>query len=160
MYFGLWVAFAVLVAFVGRERKIGFWSTLILSLLLSPLVGLIIALLSKPRPVVIQSKVTVSESKTAVGPRKCSYCGFDDRTGVPFCPGCGKDASGKTTEDYKSIAANSQYVAQQEAKLKAEKEAKERVQKQSNKRLFQIAIVLFILVALLVLYGYITDTYF
>lgn len=45
--FFLWVIFSLVVGFIGSGRKIGFWGALICSILLSPLIGLIIALASK-----------------------------------------------------------------------------------------------------------------
>ncbi len=41
-----WIFLSVIFAAIGRERKIGFWVTLAFCLLLSPIVGLIIALTS------------------------------------------------------------------------------------------------------------------
>tara|TARA_R110000868_G_scaffold184954_2_gene426686 strand:+ start:463 stop:858 length:396 start_codon:yes stop_codon:yes gene_type:complete len=49
--FLLWVLFSILVGAFGRSRDYGFWSAFLFSLLLSPLIGLIIVLLSdKPAP--------------------------------------------------------------------------------------------------------------
>lgn len=45
-FFG-WIVFSFVVGFVGTGRKIGFWGAFFLSLLLSPLLGLIITLVSK-----------------------------------------------------------------------------------------------------------------
>lgn len=45
-YFIIWIVLAVLVGLVGRGRKIGFGWTFFWALLLSPLIGLIIALIS------------------------------------------------------------------------------------------------------------------
>jgi len=42
-----WLIFSIVVGFVGSNRKIGFWGAFFLSLLLSPVIGLIIALVSK-----------------------------------------------------------------------------------------------------------------
>lgn len=42
---------AVLVGFLGRERNIGFGWSFVLSLIFTPLVGLIITLLSDKKPV-------------------------------------------------------------------------------------------------------------
>src|SRR5680860_491256 len=42
-----WFVFSLIVGIIGADRKIGFWSSFFLSLILSPLIGLIIALLSK-----------------------------------------------------------------------------------------------------------------
>jgi len=45
-YFVIWIVLAVLVGLVGKGRKIGFGWTFFWALLLSPLIGLIIALVS------------------------------------------------------------------------------------------------------------------
>jgi len=46
VYFIVWIIFALIVASVGEKRKIGFAMALLLSLLLSPLIGFIIVLSS------------------------------------------------------------------------------------------------------------------
>ena len=70
----------------------------------------------------------VRKPKLAPVTRKCSYCGFVDQTGARFCPGCGKERSGKTQEDYK-IAIKS-----------------------NNKRNAQILIVMVLMVGLMIIY--------
>lgn len=47
MIFILWFIFALIVAFIGGKRRIGFFASLLLSILLSPLIGLIIVFFSK-----------------------------------------------------------------------------------------------------------------
>lgn len=44
-----WIIFSVVVGFVGSNRKVGFWGAFFLSLILSPVIGLIIALVSKDK---------------------------------------------------------------------------------------------------------------
>lgn len=44
--FGFWIFFALLVGFVGKDRNIGFGWAFFWALILSPLIGIIIALLS------------------------------------------------------------------------------------------------------------------
>ena len=46
IFFG-WIILSFIVGFAGSGRRIGYWSTFFLSLLLSPLIGLIFALTSK-----------------------------------------------------------------------------------------------------------------
>ena len=46
VYFILWIIFALIVASVGEKRKIGFEMALLLSILLSPVIGFIIVLAS------------------------------------------------------------------------------------------------------------------
>jgi hypothetical protein len=47
VYVFFWIVFSLVVGFVGSSRNIGFWGAFFLSILLSPLIGLIIALTSK-----------------------------------------------------------------------------------------------------------------
>jgi hypothetical protein len=47
VYFFGWLVFSFVAGFVGSDRKIGFWGAFLLSLILSPLVGLIVAFASK-----------------------------------------------------------------------------------------------------------------
>ena len=47
--FFLWFVFAFVVAAIGSNRTIGFWGALILSLLLSPLIGIIVVALSRSK---------------------------------------------------------------------------------------------------------------
>jgi phosphate/sulfate permease len=42
-----WIIGSVIVGFIGSDRSIGFWGAFILSLLLSPLIGLLITLFSE-----------------------------------------------------------------------------------------------------------------
>ncbi|MDX5447138.1 MAG: SHOCT domain-containing protein [Bacteroidota bacterium] len=42
-----WLIFSLVVGSIGSGRKIGFWGAFLLSLILSPLIGLIFALTSK-----------------------------------------------------------------------------------------------------------------
>ena len=42
-----WLLFSFVVGFIGSGRKIGFWGAFFLSFILSPIIGLIIALVSK-----------------------------------------------------------------------------------------------------------------
>jgi hypothetical protein len=46
----LWFGLSFVVAWLGSTRKIGFWFSLLLSFLLSPVFGLVIVLLSAINP--------------------------------------------------------------------------------------------------------------
>ena len=46
-----WIIFSFIIGFIGKERKVGFAGAFFLSLLLSPLIGLIITLVSKDKGV-------------------------------------------------------------------------------------------------------------
>lgn len=43
----IWIVLSVIVGTIGADRKIGFWGGFFLSILLSPLIGFIITILSK-----------------------------------------------------------------------------------------------------------------
>ena len=43
----LWIPLSIVAGFIGMGRKIGFWAAFFLSIFLSPIVGLIVALTSK-----------------------------------------------------------------------------------------------------------------
>ena len=60
-----WIILCFLVAFAGSDKKIGYWAVFFLSLILSPLIGLIIGLVS-------------GEKEKAPPPPswKCGECGF------------------------------------------------------------------------------------
>ena len=45
----VWIVLAFLVGFAGADKKIGYWGTFGISLLLSPLIGLIVGLVSGPK---------------------------------------------------------------------------------------------------------------
>lgn len=45
----IYVALCALVGYLGRERKLGFWPYLGFSLLLSPLMGIILVLVSEKK---------------------------------------------------------------------------------------------------------------
>ena len=48
-YFFLWIVLSIIVAFIGSGKTIGFFLSLLLSLLFSPIIGLIIVALSKSK---------------------------------------------------------------------------------------------------------------
>ena len=48
----IWLIVSVLIALLGRNRKIGYGRSLVLCLFLSPIIGLIIILFSKKNDVV------------------------------------------------------------------------------------------------------------
>lgn len=45
--FFIWIVGCVIAGFIGSERSIGFWGAFFLSLVLSPLIGIIASLVSK-----------------------------------------------------------------------------------------------------------------
>lgn len=46
-YLIIWTMAAFVVGYIGKDREIGYWSTFTISLLLSPIVAIIVALISK-----------------------------------------------------------------------------------------------------------------
>ena len=45
--FFTWILLSVVAGFIGSDRRIGFWMAFLLSIVLSPLIGIIVAALSK-----------------------------------------------------------------------------------------------------------------
>jgi hypothetical protein len=46
---------SALVAYIGKDRKFGFWGYFLCSVLLTPIIGLVIVLASDKKPVVVLS---------------------------------------------------------------------------------------------------------
>lgn len=86
----IYLLLCVLVANYAKNRTYGFLQTLIFSLILTPIVGLIVTLLSK--------EVIVKQTY------KCKHCGFVSVQNADFCPACEKDDKGLTKEHYKAKA--------------------------------------------------------
>jgi len=59
--FILWIIFSFIIAFIGNDRKIGYGRTLILSLLLSPIIGALFAIASQ-RNSEIKAKQKIPET--------------------------------------------------------------------------------------------------
>jgi hypothetical protein len=83
-----WITGALLVSPAGIGKKVGFWGTFLWSLLLSPLVGLFIAM--------------SSGSKYAKG---CKHCG-NTANEAEFCGICGKNEAGQTRSEAPAPASN------------------------------------------------------
>jgi hypothetical protein len=84
----LWIGLCFLVAKIGANRNIGYWGAFFLSLLFSPLIGIVFVFLSH-------------EIKNEY---RCKYCGFTSSVNSDFCPACGKDSTGKDKDAYKTIS--------------------------------------------------------
>lgn len=80
-----WLIFALLVAFVGVNKSIGYWGAFGICLITSPLLGLIICLCipDKPSPVVRPEY-------------KCKHCELIAYENSHYCPRCGRDLEGFT----------------------------------------------------------------
>jgi hypothetical protein len=49
------VLLSALVAYIGKDRKFGFWGYFLCSFILTPIIGLVIVLASDKKPVVVLS---------------------------------------------------------------------------------------------------------
>jgi hypothetical protein len=64
MWFIVWVVFALIVGMMGSDKKIGFWGAFIISLILSPVVGFIIVMVSGSNEEAVQEIKAVAEKMT------------------------------------------------------------------------------------------------
>ena len=45
----LWIVLSIIVGFIGKNRKFGFWGYLFASILFTPVIGLVLVVASDPR---------------------------------------------------------------------------------------------------------------
>lgn len=62
----LWLIFSFIVAAIGESRSIGFWGALFLSILLSPLIGLIVVLCSERNSDIAHKRKMEELAKTQI----------------------------------------------------------------------------------------------
>ncbi|MPM00638.1 hypothetical protein SDC9_46866 [bioreactor metagenome] len=91
------LVFDFIVGAIGSSRKIGFFPAFLLSLLLSPIIGLIIVLCSERKSdaefkqAMMQQAIQNQKPQPPAGEKdyKCKQCGYQSDTYTPFCPQCG-----------------------------------------------------------------------
>ena len=88
VFFG-WIVLSFVVGWVWSVRGLSFGAGLLISVLLSPLVGLIVGLVKKPSAAQAD-KVAIA----AGGVRKCPYCAEIIKAEAVVCRFCGKDVAG------------------------------------------------------------------
>ena len=71
---------------LGKKRIIGYWSVFWLSIILSPVIGLIIALMSPSEVKVVVSK---SENESTGSQKICPDCAEDVKEAALKCKHCG-----------------------------------------------------------------------
>ena len=82
----IWLLFSMFVADLGKHRTIGYWPSFLLSVILSPLIGFIITLLSPSEVRVI----VADKPKESTGPQKvCPDCAEDVKQAARKCKHCG-----------------------------------------------------------------------
>jgi hypothetical protein len=69
VYFLIWIGLSFLVGKIGENKNIGFWGSFFVAILLSPLIGLIVALVSsdkkKTPEETLPHKVIITEAEKA-----------------------------------------------------------------------------------------------
>jgi hypothetical protein len=97
------VIFAVIVGYLGKNRKIGFINAFLFSFFCTPITGIILVFLSKK-------------------PIKCLHCDYENYENFEYCPECGKNAEGivgeierqnvKIQEELREAVENMKLVSQ------------------------------------------------
>ncbi len=74
-----YIVLVIVLTYYGSKRKIGGLATFLISLLLSPLIGLIVVALSERKESgIINTRYT------------CENCGYSNTFRFDYCPNCGK----------------------------------------------------------------------
>lgn len=81
-----WIIASLIIGAIASNQNKGFWGGFLGSLFLSPILGLIIVLVSKPELV------------------KCKYCQSEMNPNDIFCPACERDKKGISRDAYKQGA--------------------------------------------------------
>ena len=74
-----YILLALLVAKIGKKRRIGYYPSLIISILLSPIVGLIITLLYPKKDSVTNGQLKICPDcaeEVMQDALKCKHCGY------------------------------------------------------------------------------------
>lgn len=93
LYFLVWFGTSFAVGKVGQGRSVGFATGFLLSLIFSPVVGIIVVLLMKPNPKLAQEQALASGSE-----RKCPFCAELIKVEAKVCRYCGRDQPSPTLE--------------------------------------------------------------
>ena len=48
-FWGTYIMFAIVFGIIGKQTKLGFWGTFLISLFLTPAVGMLVVISSKPK---------------------------------------------------------------------------------------------------------------
>lgn len=82
----LWIAFSFVPALIAQNKGRSGGGYLLLSLLLSPLIGLLFALVARADPVALEKRTMQTG-----GMRKCPFCAELVKKEAIVCRHCGKD---------------------------------------------------------------------
>lgn len=77
----VYMIFALLVAPIGKNRRIGFWKTFMWAMLLTPFIAIFIAM-----------------SSGRLDAKGCNHCG-NDQNEAEYCGLCGKNEQGLTRDE-------------------------------------------------------------
>jgi hypothetical protein len=104
--FILWISFALLIGVIGKGRKIGFGIAFLWAILLSPLIGLVIVLLSdKPKPIVHKFKDHLEAAKK-----------YEFKGDIPAAINSYMDALYHLENDYPNLDKNGEAIRQKHIK--------------------------------------------
>ena len=86
MWILIWLALSVIAGIIASNKERSFFGFLLLALLLSPVVGILAAVIAKPNIAAHEQKVIASGLQ-----RKCPHCAELVKNEASTCKHCGKE---------------------------------------------------------------------
>jgi hypothetical protein len=83
---GIWIAPSIAAALIAKNKGRSAWGLFFLSILLSPVVGIIVALVLPPDTAALEKKQLESGEY-----RRCPFCSELVRSTASVCKHCGRD---------------------------------------------------------------------